>query len=61
MEYGIHVKISGAWQAACNVFGEPYCFATRPEAWTMARVLFPDLLRAQSTGGEITVRIVPAT
>lgn len=40
--YGIEIKVSGAWRAVCPPSGgPPYSFGSKPEAETMARVLYP--------------------
>lgn len=57
--YGIEVKTSGgAWKAVNPPCGPPaYCFKTEAEAETLARILYPELMRVRSEGGEQLIRI----
>jgi hypothetical protein len=58
--FGIEVKMrDGAWKALAPPGGPPpYCFRTELEAETMARVLYPALMRSKQ--GEL-IRIQGAS
>lgn len=57
--YGIEVKTSGgAWKVVNPPGGPPpYCFKTEAEAETLARILYPELMRVRTEGGEELIRI----
>lgn len=43
--YGIEIKVSGEWLAVNPPGGPPpYSFATKAEAETMARILYPAMV-----------------
>lgn len=44
--YGIEIKVNGKWKAVNPPAGPPpYSFATKPEAETMARILYPAIYK----------------
>lgn len=46
MKYGIEIKVGENWKPVNPPAGPPpYSFKTRPEAETMARILYPAMVK----------------
>ena len=57
MAFGIQIKIKGEWLNVAPTGGDPYRYATKPEAEHILWICYPDQLRTQRLGGEVTVRV----
>lgn len=59
MKYGFEILVNGNWQAVSPPGGPPpYCFDTKAEACTMARVLYRELVRFANAGDKDLIRVV---